>query len=93
MADTAADLLDRVRVRRSGFRVARRCGLGRERSRSGRFGSAAGFIGQRARRGRPRFASTKVGTFTQALYDQAQKQGWGVINMKNDSKRVFAFEP
>lgn len=36
---------------------------------------------------------TKVGTFTQALYDEAQKQGWIVISMKNDWKRIFAFEP
>jgi phosphoglycolate phosphatase-like HAD superfamily hydrolase len=36
--------------------------------------------------------NTKVGTFTQALYDQAKKQGWGVISMKNDWKRIFAFE-
>jgi phosphoglycolate phosphatase-like HAD superfamily hydrolase len=35
---------------------------------------------------------TKVGTFTQALYDEAEKQGWVVISMKNDWKRVFAFE-
>jgi len=35
---------------------------------------------------------TRVGTFTQALYDQAQKQGWTVISMKNDWKRIFAFE-
>jgi phosphoserine phosphatase len=35
---------------------------------------------------------TKVGTFTQALYDEAAKQGWVVISMKNDWKRVFAFE-
>jgi phosphoglycolate phosphatase-like HAD superfamily hydrolase len=34
---------------------------------------------------------TKVGTFTQALYDEAMKQGWVVISMKNDWKRVFAF--
>ena len=34
---------------------------------------------------------TKVGTFTQALYDEATKQGWVVISMKNDWKRVFAF--
>jgi hypothetical protein len=38
-------------------------------------------------------ANTKVGTFTQALYDEAKKQGWGVISMKNDWKRIFAFEP
>jgi hypothetical protein len=35
---------------------------------------------------------TKVGTFTQTLYDEATKQGWVVISMKNDWKRVFAFE-
>jgi phosphoserine phosphatase len=37
--------------------------------------------------------ATKVGTFTQALYDEAKKQGWVVISMKNDWKRIFAFEP
>lgn len=35
---------------------------------------------------------TKVGAFTQALYDQAQKQGWTVTSIKNDWKKVFAFE-
>ena len=35
---------------------------------------------------------TKVGTFTQALYDEAKKNGWTVISMKNDWKRIFAFE-
>jgi len=35
---------------------------------------------------------TRVGTFTQALYDEAQKNGWAVISMKNDWKRIFAFE-
>jgi phosphoglycolate phosphatase-like HAD superfamily hydrolase len=35
---------------------------------------------------------TKVGTFTQALYDEAKKKGWTVISMKNDWKRIFAFE-
>jgi phosphoglycolate phosphatase-like HAD superfamily hydrolase len=35
---------------------------------------------------------TKVGTFTQALYDEAKKNGWSVISMKNDWKRIFAFE-
>ena len=35
---------------------------------------------------------TKVGTFTQALYDEAKKDGWIVISMKNDWKRIFAFE-
>jgi phosphoserine phosphatase len=36
---------------------------------------------------------TKVGTFPQALYDKAQKDGWTVISMKNDWKQIFAFEP
>jgi phosphoglycolate phosphatase-like HAD superfamily hydrolase len=35
---------------------------------------------------------TKVGTFTQALYDDAKKSGWVVISMKKDWKRIFAFE-
>jgi hypothetical protein len=35
---------------------------------------------------------TKVGTFTQAPYDEAKKDGWTVISMKNDWKRIFAFE-
>ena len=34
---------------------------------------------------------TKVGTFPQALYDKAQKDGWVVISMKNDWKQIFAF--
>jgi len=37
--------------------------------------------------------ATKVGTFTQALYDEAQKDGWIVISMKNDWNRIFSFEP
>ncbi len=35
---------------------------------------------------------TKVGTFTQGLYDEATKDGWFVISMKDDWKRIFAFE-
>ena len=35
---------------------------------------------------------TKVGTFTQTLYDQAKMNNWPVISMKDDWKRVFAFE-
>jgi phosphoglycolate phosphatase-like HAD superfamily hydrolase len=35
---------------------------------------------------------TKVGTFTQALYDEAKRSGWSVISMKNDWKRIFTFE-
>ena len=30
---------------------------------------------------------TRVGTFTQALFDEAKKDGWTVISMKNDWKR------
>ena len=33
---------------------------------------------------------TKVGTFTQALYDEAGKRGWTVISMKRDWKTLFA---
>jgi phosphoglycolate phosphatase-like HAD superfamily hydrolase len=36
---------------------------------------------------------SKVGTFTPALFDEAKNKGWTVISMKNDWKRVFAFEP
>ena len=36
--------------------------------------------------------NTKVGTFTQALYDEAKKNSWIIISMKNDWKRIFAFE-
>jgi hypothetical protein len=35
---------------------------------------------------------TRVGTFTQALYDEARKDGWVVVSMKKDWKRIFAFE-
>ena len=35
---------------------------------------------------------TKVGTFPQALYDEANKQGWVVISTKSDWNRIFAFE-
>jgi hypothetical protein len=35
---------------------------------------------------------TKIGTFTQELYDEATKQGWVVISMKKDWNRIFAFE-
>jgi phosphoglycolate phosphatase-like HAD superfamily hydrolase len=36
--------------------------------------------------------NTKVGTFTQALYDEAKKQEWTVISMKNDWNRIFTWE-
>ena len=35
---------------------------------------------------------TQVGTFTQALYDEAKSKGWTVISMKNDWKQIFAWE-
>jgi phosphoserine phosphatase len=35
---------------------------------------------------------TKVGTFSRALYDEAMKKSWTVISMKNDWKRIFAFD-
>jgi phosphoglycolate phosphatase-like HAD superfamily hydrolase len=35
---------------------------------------------------------SKVGTFSQALADEATRAGWIVISMKGDWKRVFAFE-
>ncbi len=35
---------------------------------------------------------SNVGAFPQTLYDQAAQQGWVVISMKNDWKRIFAFE-
>lgn len=36
---------------------------------------------------------TKVGAFSQALYDEAERKGWIVISMKDDWKRIFSFEP
>jgi len=35
---------------------------------------------------------TKVGAFTQDLYDEAKRDGWFVISMKRDWKKIFAFE-
>ena len=37
--------------------------------------------------------ATKVGAFTQALYDEAKRKRWTVISIKNDWKRVFSFDP
>ena len=34
---------------------------------------------------------SKVGTFTQALYDEAKAKGWTVISMKNDWKQIFSW--
>jgi hypothetical protein len=36
--------------------------------------------------------ASRVDTFTQALYDEAKKKSWSVVSMKNDWKRIFAFE-
>lgn len=35
---------------------------------------------------------TKLGSFSQALYEEAKKKNWTIISMKNDLKRVFAFD-
>jgi phosphoglycolate phosphatase-like HAD superfamily hydrolase len=37
--------------------------------------------------------NSKIGTFTQALYDEAKAKGWIVISMKRDWNRIFGFEP
>jgi hypothetical protein len=36
--------------------------------------------------------ATKVGAFPQALHDEAKNKGWFVVSMKNDWKRIFAFD-
>ena len=36
---------------------------------------------------------TRVGTFPDPLYHKAVKNGWVIVSMQNDWKRVFAFEP
>ncbi len=38
-------------------------------------------------------ASSRVGTFSDALMAEAKKRGWLVISMKNDWNRVFPFDP
>src|SRR5262249_7480964 len=35
---------------------------------------------------------SKVGTFTQVLYDEAKSKGWTVVSMRNDWNRIFAFD-
>jgi len=35
---------------------------------------------------------TKIGRFTDGLYNEAKSRGWTVIRMKDDWKRIFAFE-
>ncbi len=37
-------------------------------------------------------AESKIGTLSDALMSQAKKNGWSVISMKDDWKRVFAWE-
>ena len=37
--------------------------------------------------------NTTVGTFTRQLAGEARANGWLVISMKNDWKRIFAFDP
>ncbi len=34
----------------------------------------------------------KLGAFTPALYEQAKKDGWTVVSMKNDWNHIFGFE-
>jgi hypothetical protein len=36
--------------------------------------------------------ASKIGTFSDALMAEARQRGWTVISMKNDWKRIFAFE-
>jgi phosphoglycolate phosphatase-like HAD superfamily hydrolase len=35
---------------------------------------------------------TKVGRFSQKLYDYAKANGWIIVSMKNDWKRIFSFD-
>ena len=37
-------------------------------------------------------AESKIGTFSDALMAEAKKDGWTVISMKDDWKKIFAFE-
>jgi phosphoserine phosphatase len=37
--------------------------------------------------------SSPLSVFSQELYDEAKSKGWSVISMKNDWKRIFAFDP
>ncbi len=36
--------------------------------------------------------ATQVGTFTQALFDEAKKDGWVVISMQKDWHKIFSWE-
>ncbi len=35
---------------------------------------------------------TKVGTFNQAMYDMGVMQGWIIVSMKKDWKRILPFD-
>ena len=35
---------------------------------------------------------SKIGTLSQAMYDMGKHQGWAMISMKNDWKRIFPFD-
>lgn len=39
-----------------------------------------------------RLPDTHFGKFTQGLYDEAKQKGWTVISMKNDWKKIFAWQ-
>ena len=36
---------------------------------------------------------SKIGTFSDSLMAEAKKDSWTIIGMKNDWKKIFAFEP
>jgi hypothetical protein len=36
--------------------------------------------------------NTAVGTLSQAMYDIGKQQGWAIISMRNDWKRIFPFD-
>ena len=38
-------------------------------------------------------AQSQIGTFSDSLMAEAKKQGWTVISMKDDWKRIFSFDP
>jgi hypothetical protein len=35
---------------------------------------------------------SEIGTFTQALYDEAKAKDWTVISMKHDWKQIFSWQ-
>ena len=41
----------------------------------------------------PTVLESKIGTFSDALMAEAKKNAWTVISMKDDWKKIFAFEP